>query len=1124
MKTALRALIIEDMEDDCLLLIRELRRGGYDVTFKRVDTLAAVEQVLDHQQWDVVISDYKLPEFTALAVLKLMQARKLDLPFILISGTINEDDAVEALRAGAHDFFTKDKLSRLLPAIERELRDARERQQRRTAEKALQESEQKFRSIVEQSADGIILTDGDGKILEWNVAQERITGLMRAETIGQNLWDVLFRLSVDGSRTPEQYQALRTATQRSYRSAQLVELAQAAESIIQRPDGERRIIQTSTFPIQSGNTTMVGSVVRDVTEHRQAEHELRKLYRAVEQSANAVAITDFNGKVEYLNRRYPELTGFSASEIIGQLAPMLRPGTLPADQRKSIWQTIRSGNEWKGEILNHRKNGEVYWETVSISPIRDSLGAITHFLMIKEDITERKRAEQETLRLNQELQQRNRQLLALHEIGRTLAATLDVRTIYRVMYSEVAQNVLHAPHFVVALLDEEAQLIRCVYAMIDGEEIDPGQLPPYPLGEGPTSHALRTQETRVVNLDAIRPSLEARGRLVHIGDSRQPRTALYVPLISRDKAIGVLNFQHYEPDAFSQTDITFVTTLASQAAVALENARLYATVRNHAEELSALYNATSFLFRSDNVFDLGNQIVQAVAREFQQADCGLLLVDKEQGQMVRMARSGEYVEIPDAELRLDGPGLAAEAVCTGRAIYVPNGALHSDSITSAGHTRARLIVPLRTSSGILGVLDVQSVKPHAFSQRDQRILTAFAERVAVALENGQLYERLNQYAAELESRVVQRTTELHRAKERVEAILNHSNDGIILIDASYRCQQANPAFNGLFGYAPDEIFRQSIIELAETSYRSILVNALRRVFDAREPQRIEIVALRKDGARFDVDVVLAPIVEYDTRTFSAICSWRDITERKQMENNLRQALEKEKELNELKTRFVSMVSHEFRTPLTVIQTSAGLLDRYSNRLTEEKKSEQLGKIRAQIKRLTEMLDDILTLSRAETVGLEFAPVETDLVEFCRDIISDIAFTDKAHNIRFAVVRNSPKAFIDSKLMRQAIMNLLSNAIKYSPPGTTIHVGLFGGKQAAMIQIRDEGIGIPEEDQKHLFDLFHRARNVGNIVGTGLGLAIVKRAVQAHSGRITFDSKVGVGTTFTVTIPIRQNGD
>jgi signal transduction histidine kinase len=249
----------------------------------------------------------------------------------------------------------------------------------------------------------------------------------------------------------------------------------------------------------------------------------------------------------------------------------------------------------------------------------------------------------------------------------------------------------------------------------------------------------------------------------------------------------------------------------------------------------------------------------------------------------------------------------------------------------------------------------------------------------------------------------------------------------------------------------------------------------------------------------------------------------DITERKQAEAGLCQALAKEKELSDLKSRFITTASHEFRTPLSIISSSAGLLLDYGDKLDEQKKLKHLQRVQSSVNYMTQLLEDVLLINRAEVGKLEFNPAPLNWIAFCRELVEELQLSMQTnHRIALQIddmaVLN-PQVEMDEKLLRQILSNLLSNAIKYSPIGSTIHFDLAYQNGAAVFQIRDEGIGIPAEDQEKLFELFHRAKNVGNIPGTGLGLAIVKKYLDLQGGKISVDSDIGIGTQFTVTIPL-----
>jgi len=263
-------------------------------------------------------------------------------------------------------------------------------------------------------------------------------------------------------------------------------------------------------------------------------------------------------------------------------------------------------------------------------------------------------------------------------------------------------------------------------------------------------------------------------------------------------------------------------------------------------------------------------------------------------------------------------------------------------------------------------------------------------------------------------------------------------------------------------------------------------------------------------------------------------------------SKLQEALVKEKELGEMKSRFVSMASHEFRTPLAIIQASSDLLKHYNHKLSDQKRVEKLDKIQLEVKNMTELLEDVLTIGRIELGKLQINLVALDLEKFCQEVIEEFkssinsinpnsvnpnsinSANNSADQIKFSVQNYSNQnqlehkpsnILVDPKLLRQVIINLLSNGIKYSADSPKeIMVKLRYDAISFTLEFADRGIGIPTEDQPRIFESFHRAPNVGNIPGTGLGLAIAKASVELHGGKIRVDSQVNIGTTITITIP------
>jgi signal transduction histidine kinase len=256
------------------------------------------------------------------------------------------------------------------------------------------------------------------------------------------------------------------------------------------------------------------------------------------------------------------------------------------------------------------------------------------------------------------------------------------------------------------------------------------------------------------------------------------------------------------------------------------------------------------------------------------------------------------------------------------------------------------------------------------------------------------------------------------------------------------------------------------------------------------------------------------------RTRRAAAQLREATEKLEAVNAaLQKEKEKEREIATMKSRFVAMTSHEFRTPLSVVMSSADLLEAYADRWSEDKKREHFVRITAAVKGMTAMLDRILLIGRAEARMLELrvAPVRVDA--FCRDLVTTLDGVEEKRRIDYSFEGDPGEALLDTKLLGHVLSNLLSNATKYSPDGAKVDLLVARRREDVLFQVRDRGIGIPEADQARLFETFHRASNVGNVAGTGLGLAVVKASVEVHGGRISVESEEGKGTTFSVVIPV-----
>lgn len=384
----------------------------------------------------------------------------------------------------------------------------------------------------------------------------------------------------------------------------------------------------------------------------------------------------------------------------------------------------------------------------------------------------------------------------------------------------------------------------------------------------------------------------------------------------------------------------------------------------------------------------------------------------------------------------------------------------------------------------------------------------------------------------------------------LNAIIENAIDGIITIDENGLIEHINPAALNLFGYAADEIVGKNISCLMPQPYRDQHDGYIAKYKSTNERHIIgigrEVTGLRKDGRIFPFRLGVSEVKFSDRRIFTGFI--HDLTKEKEHEHqiktqaenlelqlkertkdlvkiiseletakdNMSQLFEKERELNQLKTRFVSMASHEFRTPLGGIQLSASLINKYAERSDLINIEKHTQKIKNSVDNLTTILNDFLSLERLEAGKVHLNTVEFNIVKFADEIVEEMQLISKKdQHIVYEHTGNDARVFLDPNLLKNCVFNLISNAIKYSGPNTLIEFSTKVFDNQLEIIVKDNGIGIPEEEQKNLFEPFFRAHNTGDIQGTGLGLNIARRYAALMNGHISCISKLNEGTTFTL---------
>ncbi len=358
------------------------------------------------------------------------------------------------------------------------------------------------------------------------------------------------------------------------------------------------------------------------------------------------------------------------------------------------------------------------------------------------------------------------------------------------------------------------------------------------------------------------------------------------------------------------------------------------------------------------------------------------------------------------------------------------------------------------------------------------------------------------------------------------------SEGIILVNTKQEIVATNSSAEEMFGYDKEELIGKSLDCIIPKRYHHKHEGHFSSFMEKSEKRKMgngrDLSGLRKNGQEFPVEAGLNPFALYGNTYVMALVT--DITERKNYTQNLEQtvqertkqltdALEKEKELNELKTRFLSLVSHEFKTPLSSILTSVTLFSKYKETKQQEKRDKHVNIIKSKVKQLDAILNDFLSVERLESGKVNYSIEEFPLSRLVNEVVYDANMLLKTgQNIRYPDNIDEVLITFDEKTLALALSNLLHNAIKYSPEDSTIKILFTNEKEFFVLEVIDQGIGIPEEQQKYIFDRYFRAENALLNQGTGIGLNISKQHLENLDTTLTFESQENIGSTFTIHIP------
>jgi PAS domain S-box-containing protein len=911
---------------------------------------------------------------------------------------------------------------------------------------------------------GICFVDEKGLFIEVNPAFCEMTGFTREKLLGKS-WTVA---------APKEI----AAQAERFLKAVLTDSSKLPDQWkIKRRDGTIVDALVSFRPLERADGRRCAVLTfSDVTGRMRAEQSLKESetrFRQIAENVREVLWVTDPGKSEmlYISPAYERVWGRTVESLLK--APLSFVDAIHPEDRKHVIAAFPKQVQGDYDEVYRivRPDGGVRWIRDRAFPVKDDSGRVYRVTGIATDITDTKLAEEEARRLHGELERRIAE--RTEAIRSQSAVLLELAALDKVDKRGAIEKILVADAHTLGVervsywtLDAGTAIVceaLCtlsggVDAAFSGTRLAAGDYPVY-------FAAILGNRPVTANQAQSDPATSefAAGYLKPLGIT----SMLDVPVWFQGKVVGVICHEHVGPAReWTGEDVSFASSIASMISLALEEARWQETV--------------DALTRSEEKY---RQVVE-------NANEAIAVV---QDGRVRYAN-------PQCE-RLAGFSLEE---------------LYARPFLDFVHGDDRQLVLGNYMKRMRGEPADSS---YQFRIIDKAGLTRWVDINAVALEWENRPATLNFLTDVTERQKLQE--DLRRSLAERDVMLRTAPVGISFA-SNRRHRWVNDAFAAMLGCDKSELAGQtSLSHFSDRESWEAFGAEAYKVLATGRPYVTERLFKRKDGSRFWCQVSGNAV---DPADLSKGSIWInvDISERKRAEEEIRRALEKERELNELKSRFVAMTSHEFRTPLATILSSSELVEHYGSRLSAEEQKELFQSIRAGVERMTKMLDDVLIIGRAEAQMLEFKPAPTDLAAFCEGLVEELQRSTAAKRpLDYAYEGARGPVNVDEKLLRHVLINLLSNAIKYSPRGGPVEFRVRVENGTAAFEIADHGIGIPAEDQARLFETFYRARNVGNIAGTGLGLAIVRKSLDLHGGTIRFDSAPDRGTRFHVAVPLRN---
>jgi len=778
------------------------------------------------------------------------------------------------------------------------------------------------------------------------------------------------------------------------------------------------------------------------------------------------------------------------SQPIGSMSSeRQRDGQRSEDKAKELSaRALREGTqrfEWTARTFQ----GEEFDVDVILTPIR--LGDRPLLVSVGRDISERKKAEDAAAKLNQSLERHVHErtielVLANKQLTSEIADRRRTEGLLKQSEERLRTLVEHAPEAIVVFDGDSGRFLVC-----------------------------NENASRLYGL--TREELLRRGPW-DVSPPKQPDGQLSVNA-AQDKikealagGTPVFEWMHCHSSGRLLPCEVRLVRLPSEGQSLVRGSVIDNTERQRRQAIQkAVYEISEAVHTADDLNDLYRSIHRTIQGLMPARNFYLALHDPV-GDLHYYAYHMDEVDARPAPRKMTS-GLNGYVLHTGKALLVNRASMMDSAnewhMRSGSPSAIWLGVPLRVRGKTIGVMAVQDYHDErAYGEEEKRILTFVAEQIASAIERKQTEVELRASEGRLRESEARFSAAFHASP--VYITIARVSDG--------RFVEANEAFIQWSGFGRDEIIGRTSVELGLWADLEERGGYWKELSDTGRVRNREC-QLRNERGTHHVMLLSADIIQLHNEPH-VLTVGLDISERKIAEAELLRALGREKELSQLKSNFVSMVSHEFRTPLGIIMSSAQILADYLERLEPAERAVHLDSIQKNVRQMTSLMEEVLLLGQVEAGKMECQPALLDLPALCHRLVDEVnSATNRICPVALALPMTLDFAHADERLLRHIFLNLLSNAVKYSEPGRTVKWSVRREGLEAQFEVSDQGIGIPEADLEWLFQAFHRGRNVAQRPGTGLGLTIVKRCVELHGGRIKVSSTLGQGTTVTVRLPL-----